>query len=95
MDRTEDINPFVFGLLDRRRSGSFFGPDMGQRSLLSDADFVLEPDLDGLAGVPGLDGFDKKGASSSHCCTLGRILGKWPRTSIWKRVLRNSMKCVT
>lgn len=59
---TKDIDPFIFGLFDGRWSGSFFGPDVGQGSLLSDSDFVLEPDLEVFAGVLGLDVLDKKGA---------------------------------
>lgn len=68
IDGSEDIDPFILGLFDGGGSRAFFGPDLRQRSLLSDADFVLEPDLDFLGRVLVLECVDKKGALLSHCC---------------------------
>ena len=68
IDRAEEIDPLIFGLLDRRRPGSSFGPDRRQCSLLADPRFVLKPDFDGPVGVFISDVLDKRGASLSHCC---------------------------
>lgn len=73
IDRPEKIDPLVFGLLGGCRAGSFFRPNMCQRSLLSNSHFILEPDLDLLVGVLVLEGTDKKGALSSHCCIFSGL----------------------
>jgi hypothetical protein len=51
---TEDVGPFVALVARRARAHPALGPDAGQRALLADPRFVLEPDFDGLAcGVVG------------------------------------------
>jgi hypothetical protein len=67
IDGPEEINPLVFGLLDRCGASSLFGPDRRQGSLLADPRFVLEPDFDAPVGALVSDPLDKKGASQSHC----------------------------
>ena len=42
-DRGEEIHPFVFGLPEGARTATAFGPDSGQRALLAETRFVLEP----------------------------------------------------
>lgn len=54
-DRAEDVSPFVTPVARAARSASTPGPYPGQRSLLADAGFVLEPDLDRLAARGGWD----------------------------------------
>ncbi len=45
----EDMGPVVAPVARRARPRALSGPDPGQRALLADAGFVLEPDLDRLA----------------------------------------------
>ena len=47
-DRAEDIGPFIALVAGRARAGPAFGPDARQRSLLTDASFVLKPDFEGF-----------------------------------------------
>lgn len=68
VDRAEQIAPFVFSLFDDGRARPLLGPDVGQRALLAEACFVLEPDFDLLLRMLFLHLPDKRGASSSHCC---------------------------
>ena len=44
-------------IAERGRAGAAQGPDIGQRALLADPGLVLEPDLDGLVGGLGRQGF--------------------------------------
>ena len=64
----EQIDPFVLGLFDRRRTGPCLGPTPGQGPLLADPGLVLEPDFDALVAVFLADSLDKKGVSSNHAC---------------------------
>ena len=47
---TEQIGPGEAAITLDARAGSPFGPDAGQRVLLADARFILEPNFDGPAG---------------------------------------------
>ena len=44
----EDVGPFIALIARSARARSALGPDAGQRALLADPRFVLEPDFDGL-----------------------------------------------
>jgi hypothetical protein len=48
-DRAEEVGPVKTPVARRARAASTPGPDAGQRALLPDPCFVLEPDLDWLA----------------------------------------------
>jgi hypothetical protein len=48
-DGAEDVGPLIAGIAYRARPAAAPRPQPGQSSLLSDASFVLKPDLDGLA----------------------------------------------
>jgi len=45
----EDVGPFIALIAPGARACSALGPDAGQRALLADPRFVLEPDFDRLA----------------------------------------------
>jgi len=47
-DGTEQIRPGEAPVAHRARAGAAPGPDAGQRALLADSRFVLEPDFDQL-----------------------------------------------
>ncbi len=49
-DRTEQIGPVEAPVAQRARAASAPGPNSGQRTLLANSCFVLEPDFDRLAG---------------------------------------------
>ena len=49
-DRAEEVGPVETPVARRARAASTLGPDAGQRALLPDPCFVLEPDFNGLAG---------------------------------------------
>ncbi len=66
VDRAEDVHPLVLALLGPNRPRSPRCPDLGQRSLLTESRFVLEPDLDALLGMLILDITDKRGASRTQ-----------------------------
>lgn len=56
----EDIGPFVAQIARRARPRSPLRPNPRQRALLTNAGFVLEPDLQRLAaGVLGQNGRDR------------------------------------
>jgi len=61
-DRAKDVGPFVTLIARRARTRSPLGPDAGQRALLADARFVLEPDFDGLSFGVIRDGLRGGGA---------------------------------
>ena len=80
-DGTKNVSPLVALVAWRTRSRSPSGPNAGQRTLLTDAGFVLEPDFDRLVfGVLGKLCRDGRGevflnaswASSSACGWRGR-----------------------
>jgi hypothetical protein len=80
-DGAKNVSPLVALVAWRTRSGSSLGPDTGQRPLLTDAGFVLEPDFDrlvfGMLGEPRRDRCGKvflnaSWASSSACGWRGR-----------------------
>ena len=48
-DCTEQVGPGVAAVARRPGPGAAARPDPGQRALLADAGFILEPDLDRLA----------------------------------------------
>src|SRR5205823_13741753 len=48
-DRAEQISGIMAVVAYHRRARADRGPDVGDRALLADAGFVLEPDLDRLA----------------------------------------------
>jgi hypothetical protein len=50
-DRTKQISPGEAAVAGRSRPRAAARPQPGQRSLLTDAGFVLKPDLDRFAGV--------------------------------------------
>ena len=54
-DRAEDIRPLIAGVAGRAGSGAAPGPDAGEGSLLADARFILEPDLQRLVPCPRRD----------------------------------------
>lgn len=75
-DGAEDVGPFVALIARRAGSGPTLGPDAGQRALLADPRFILEPYLDGLfLGAGGESLFNRRGevflksswAASSVC----------------------------
>ena len=51
-DGTEEIGPLIAGIAGRAGSGAAPGPDAGDRALLADPCFILEPDLQRLAPCP-------------------------------------------
>ena len=51
-DGTEDVGPFVAGIAWGTRAAAAVGPDAGERPLLADPCFILEPYFQRLA--PGL-----------------------------------------
>jgi hypothetical protein len=74
--RTEQVGPVVASVVRRAGPRSALGPDAGQRALLADPGFILEPDFDRLAfGAVGELRRDCRGevflnaswASSSAC----------------------------
>ena len=74
--RTEQVGPIVASVVRRAGSRSTLGPDAGQRPLLADPGFILEPDFDRLVfGAVGDLRHDCRGevflnvswASSSAC----------------------------
>jgi len=80
-DRAKDVGPLVTLVTGRTRSRASSGPNPGQRTLLTDTGFVLEPDFDRLAfGMFGKSRRDRRGevflnaswASSSACGWRGR-----------------------
>jgi hypothetical protein len=50
-DRAEKIRPVEAPVARRARTASKPGPDAGQRTLLPDSRFILEPDFNQLASV--------------------------------------------
>jgi hypothetical protein len=60
-DGGQDVEAFEPALLRGGRPGPGVGPDGGQRPLLAEPGLVLEPDLDGFAGVGGGDPGDGVG----------------------------------
>jgi hypothetical protein len=76
----EDIEPLIPGLSNGAGTGSFASPDPGQRPLLTEPGFILEPDLEDLAGVFDLDPLQDGGkvflnsscAAGSACSCRGR-----------------------
>jgi hypothetical protein len=50
-DRAEKIRPVEAPVARRARAASEPGPDVGQRALLPDPRFILEPDFDKFANV--------------------------------------------
>jgi hypothetical protein len=54
--RAEEVEGFVRGLPGRSRATTRIAPDAAIAALLSEASFILEPPLDALAGMFGLDG---------------------------------------
>lgn len=68
-DGTEDVGPLIALIAWRARAGASFGPDTGQRALLTDARLVLEPDFDGLVfGVAGEPCHDRCGEVFLKAC---------------------------
>lgn len=49
----EDIGPVIAPVAGRTRSRALLRPNPGQRALLADASFVLEPDFERLAVCTG------------------------------------------
>jgi hypothetical protein len=79
-DRGEDVQTLEPALLGRPRPRTAFGPDRGQRALLAEAGFILEPDFDVLLGVPGGDfGDDLGGFFLNSSCVAGSASGCWGR----------------
>jgi hypothetical protein len=61
-DGAEDVGPFVAPVARRAEPGSASRPEAGQRALLADSRFILEPDLDWFAASGlGEDGVDLLG----------------------------------
>jgi len=60
-DGGEDVEALKPALFRGGRAGAGVGPDGGQGALLAEPGFVLEPDLDRLAGVGGGDSGDRVG----------------------------------
>jgi hypothetical protein len=46
---SEDVSPVISPVARRARPRTLLRPDAGQRALLADAGFILEPDLDRFA----------------------------------------------
>ena len=77
---SKDVEPLIPGLSNGTGTSSFASPNAGQRPLLTEPGFILEPDLEGLAGVFGLDLVQDGGkvflnsscAAGSACSCLGR-----------------------
>lgn len=57
-DARERVQIVILRLSNRARSRALLGPHTGQRALLSEARFVLEPDLDTLLRMSLADGLD-------------------------------------
>ena len=51
-DRAKQIGPLIACVARRTGSGAAPGPDAGERALLADARFILEPDLQRLVPCP-------------------------------------------
>ena len=73
IDCPKNINPIILGLFYCCRTRSFWGPNIGQYSLLAYSYFVLEPDFNFLAGIFCSDFLNKKGACSNHCCIFSGL----------------------
>jgi hypothetical protein len=79
-DACEHVEVVVLRLSHSPRARASLGPDAGQRALLADAGFVLEPDLDTFLGMRLPDGLDllddvflkASWACGSPCGCLGR-----------------------
>jgi len=73
----EQVGPLVAGVARRGRPAALGRPDAGQRALLADAGFVLEPDFQWLA--PGLLGeglgYDVGEVFLNASCASGSRLG--------------------
>ena len=54
-DGTKQVEPLVLRLARCARAAASWRPDPAVAALLAKAGFVLEPDLQGLLRVPGLD----------------------------------------
>jgi hypothetical protein len=79
-NRGEDLQALEAALLRRPRPRTFVGPDRRQRALLAEAGFVLEPDFDLLAGLPGGDFRDDLGGFFLNAsCAAGSASGCWGR----------------
>ena len=75
-DGTEDVGPFVASVARCARPRSAFGPDAGQRALLADPRFVLEPDFDRLVfGAVGELRRDRRGEVFLNA--------SWAASSVW------------
>jgi hypothetical protein len=79
-DGGEDVQALEPALLRRPRPRAFVRPDRRQRALLAEAGFILEPDFDLLAGLPGLDFRDDRGGFFLNAsCAAGSASGCWGR----------------
>jgi hypothetical protein len=79
-DGGEDVETFEPALFRGGRPGPGVGPDGGQRPLLAEPGLVLEPDLDGLAGVGGCEGGDRVGRFFRNAsCAAGSAVGCFGR----------------
>src|SRR5438105_12214055 len=70
------ISPLVALVAWRTRSGSSLGPNAGQRTLLTDAGFVLEPDFDRLV-------FGVLGKLRRDRCGKVFLNASWASWSVW------------
>ncbi len=61
IDRSEQVDPVILGLLDRRRTRAPQAPAARQGSLLADPGFILESDVDLPSGVLLGRGLDQRG----------------------------------
>lgn len=79
-DGGHDIEVVVLGLTNRARTRTFSGPHPGQRALLTESRFVLEPDFDALVGVGLADRLDLiHNFFLKASCAEGSALRCWGR----------------